>query len=72
MRALIAAAEAATRPAPPAPPWSWHDAARATWRVYEHVVAQASEPRTAGRGLRRRSTRPVEQALSEQALSGSQ
>jgi glycosyltransferase involved in cell wall biosynthesis len=31
---LLAAAAAATRPAPPAPDWTWLDAARATWEVY--------------------------------------
>ncbi len=72
LQALIAAAESATRPAAAPPSWSWQDAARATWSVYEHVMAQAGEPRTAGRGLRRRSARGSEQALSEQALSSSQ
>lgn len=33
--ALITAAEAATRPAPAPPSWTWEDAARATWAVYE-------------------------------------
>jgi glycosyltransferase involved in cell wall biosynthesis len=33
--ALVAAAESVVRPAPPAPPWSWRDAASATWEVYE-------------------------------------
>ncbi len=36
---LIAAAEAASRPAPPPPAWTWEDAAAATWEVY----AQAAE-----------------------------
>jgi glycosyltransferase involved in cell wall biosynthesis len=31
---LVAAAEAAERPAPDPPPWTWDDAARATWDVY--------------------------------------
>lgn len=31
---LVAAAENATRPAPPPPRWTWADAARATWQVY--------------------------------------
>jgi glycosyltransferase involved in cell wall biosynthesis len=64
LRALIAAAEAAARPAPAPPTWTWQDAARATWRVYEHAMAQASEPRTAGRGLRRRPAAGAERALS--------
>jgi len=36
---LLAAAERAERPAPPPPSWSWEDAARATWRVYEDAQA---------------------------------
>ncbi len=36
---LIAAAEAARRPAPPAPTWSWEDAAAATWQVYEQAAS---------------------------------
>jgi alpha-1,3-rhamnosyl/mannosyltransferase len=37
--ALIAAAISAQRPAPPPPDWTWQDAARATWDVYERAVA---------------------------------
>ena len=36
---LLATAEAATRPAPAPPAWSWADAARATWDVYDRAVA---------------------------------
>lgn len=36
---LVAAGEAATRPAPAPPAFTWQDAARATWRVYEELVA---------------------------------
>jgi glycosyltransferase involved in cell wall biosynthesis len=74
LNALVAAAQDATRPAPPPPAWSWQDAARATWQVYAHALEQAGESRTAGRGLRRRSTRAGEQPMSasEQALSSSQ
>ena len=32
---LVEAAERAQRPAPDPPPWTWEDAARATWDVYE-------------------------------------
>jgi alpha-1,3-rhamnosyl/mannosyltransferase len=39
---LVAAAEAAGRPAPAPPAWTWADAAEATWRVY----ADAAERRT--------------------------
>ena len=38
---LIAAAEAAERPAPAPPHWSWADAADATWTVYERALASA-------------------------------
>ncbi|MDP2712900.1 MAG: glycosyltransferase family 1 protein [Solirubrobacteraceae bacterium] len=34
LEGLLAAAEAATRPAPAPPAWTWADAARATWQVY--------------------------------------
>jgi glycosyltransferase involved in cell wall biosynthesis len=36
---LIAAAEAARRPAPPPPAWTWEDAAAATWEVYAEAAA---------------------------------
>ena len=36
---LVAAAEAAERPAPAPPAWTWADAARATWDSYERAVA---------------------------------
>jgi alpha-1,3-rhamnosyl/mannosyltransferase len=36
---LLAAAEAAQRPAPEPPPWTWADAARSTWDVYERALA---------------------------------
>ena len=35
---LIAAGEAATRPAPILMPWSWTDVARATWQVYREAA----------------------------------
>jgi glycosyltransferase involved in cell wall biosynthesis len=35
LEALMAAAERAQRPAPDPPPWTWDDAARVTWDVYE-------------------------------------
>jgi len=63
MHALVAAAHAARRPAPPPPAWSWQDAARATWGVYERTVASVSRPRPTARALRRRrpaSMRPVD------------
>jgi glycosyltransferase involved in cell wall biosynthesis len=36
---LMAAAHAAQRPAPAPPPWTWDDAAAATWAVYERALA---------------------------------
>ncbi|HEV7586406.1 MAG TPA: glycosyltransferase family 1 protein [Solirubrobacteraceae bacterium] len=55
MRALIDAAEGATRPAPPPLRWSWEDAARATWRLYARAIAPAPRPRPRGaRGVRPR------------------
>jgi glycosyltransferase involved in cell wall biosynthesis len=54
MRALIATAEAAERPAPSAPAWTWQDAARATWQTYENAVAEGARARTAARVRRRR------------------
>jgi glycosyltransferase involved in cell wall biosynthesis len=55
MEALVLAGQAARRPAPPPPPWSWQDAAHATWGVYARATAAAAQqPRTTGRTLRRR------------------
>jgi alpha-1,3-rhamnosyl/mannosyltransferase len=48
---LLASAEGLHRPAPAPPPWSWDDAATATWDVYE----QAVRARRTWRGARRRS-----------------
>jgi len=49
MAGLIAAAQAARRPAPAPPDWSWQDAARATWGVYAQATAPAAQPRPAAR-----------------------
>jgi alpha-1,3-rhamnosyl/mannosyltransferase len=45
--ALLAAGAKATRPAPPPPPFTWNDAARATWAVYRELSSEraASSPR---------------------------
>jgi alpha-1,3-rhamnosyl/mannosyltransferase len=48
--ALMAAAEAAVRPAPAPPAWTWDDAAAATWQVY----ADAANAPVTWRGARRR------------------
>jgi glycosyltransferase involved in cell wall biosynthesis len=53
--ALVEAAERATRPAPSALPWSWEDAARATWSVYAQAHAGGDRPRLAPARLRRRT-----------------
>jgi glycosyltransferase involved in cell wall biosynthesis len=37
LEGLLAAGAAARRPAPAPPAWTWLDAARATWRVYEEA-----------------------------------
>jgi len=54
--ALIAAAQAACRPAPAPPRWSWEDAARATWGVYARAAeaTKLSTPRARlGGGIER-------------------
>jgi len=38
LEGLLAAGAAAQRPAPAPPAWTWLDAARATWAVYEDVA----------------------------------
>jgi glycosyltransferase involved in cell wall biosynthesis len=38
---LVTAAEAAERPAPAPPRWTWEDAARATWEVYAEAANEA-------------------------------
>jgi glycosyltransferase involved in cell wall biosynthesis len=57
LRSLILAAQAAQRPAPPPPAWTWQDAARATREVYVQAVAQADGARSTEQGLRRRPLR---------------
>ncbi len=41
LEALILAAQTTKRPAPPPPAWTWEDAGRATWQVYEQAMAGA-------------------------------
>jgi glycosyltransferase involved in cell wall biosynthesis len=50
LKGLIAAAEAARRPAPPPLSFTWADAAAATWQVYE----EAGRAPARWRGARRR------------------
>jgi glycosyltransferase involved in cell wall biosynthesis len=54
MEGLVAAAQAARRPAPAPPSWSWEDAARATWSVYQHALACTGESRNSSRTMHRR------------------
>jgi alpha-1,3-rhamnosyl/mannosyltransferase len=51
--ALILAAEAAQRPAPAPPAWTWREAAEETWQVYRDAAAAP----TMWRGARRRHRR---------------
>jgi glycosyltransferase involved in cell wall biosynthesis len=54
MGALIGAAQSARRPAPAPPCWSWQDAARATWGVYQGAIAPIQRSRGTSRTLRER------------------
>ncbi len=53
MEGLIAAGQAARRPAPAPPAWSWQDAARATWSVYAGAAAPVSVSRPRAASARR-------------------
>jgi glycosyltransferase involved in cell wall biosynthesis len=55
VRSLVEQAERAKRPAPSPLPWSWEDAARATWSVYAQALARPDQPRLAPTSLRRRT-----------------
>jgi glycosyltransferase involved in cell wall biosynthesis len=44
MEGLLTAAAAAVRPAPAPPQWSWLEAARSTWGVYDAAVAAHAHP----------------------------
>jgi glycosyltransferase involved in cell wall biosynthesis len=52
LEGLIRTAEAARRPAPPPLDWTWSDAARATWTVYEDAVQAPARWRSARRQSR--------------------
>jgi glycosyltransferase involved in cell wall biosynthesis len=56
-QSLIEAAQSATRPAPAPPPWSWEDAANATWRVYQDALTELKSQRAASRTRRRPALR---------------
>ncbi|HEX4109762.1 MAG TPA: glycosyltransferase family 1 protein [Solirubrobacteraceae bacterium] len=57
METLMAAAHRAHRPAPAPPPWSWTDAAHATWDVYASAMHQRGDARSWNRRARRRLPR---------------
>lgn len=65
---LVAAAQRATRPAPPPPAWSWEDAALATWHVYQEALAAVGEPM---RGARRRAAALAADAHASTTITGS-
>jgi len=51
-KALIESAERSRRPAPAPPRWTWQDAARSTWTVYQQAIASAQgESQPVGWGL---------------------
>lgn len=54
LSSLVAAAQAVERPAPAPPPWTWQDAARATWAAYAQAMSAVEVQRTSGGALRRR------------------
>jgi glycosyltransferase involved in cell wall biosynthesis len=60
MQALVERAQAARRPAPAPPQWSWLDAARSTWQVYGEARETTEQPRlgTTPRPHRRRAGAP--------------
>lgn len=55
VRSLLERAEQVSRPAPAPIPWSWEDAARATWNVYARALSRTDQPRLAPTRLRRRT-----------------
>ncbi len=52
MQALIEGRRAPRRPAPAPPQWTWQDAARATWRVYQQAATRRGRARRAADGGR--------------------
>jgi glycosyltransferase involved in cell wall biosynthesis len=56
---LIAAAEAASRPAPPPPDWGWDQAAAATWQVYSEAMGAPNHGRPARRRRPARTSKPA-------------
>jgi glycosyltransferase involved in cell wall biosynthesis len=66
---LVHDAEALVRPAPRPPAWSWDDAARATWQVYEAALA-APRPDHRRRHPLDRGARPRTRQKASDAHSG--
>jgi glycosyltransferase involved in cell wall biosynthesis len=54
MESLMRAAHEVDRPAPPPPPWTWLDAARATWEVYASSMNDRGDARSWGARTRAR------------------
>jgi glycosyltransferase involved in cell wall biosynthesis len=54
MTALLEAAQRATRPAPPPPPFTWEQAARATWAVYSEAASSGQARTSPARAPRKR------------------
>jgi glycosyltransferase involved in cell wall biosynthesis len=50
LKSLVEAAQAAERPAPAPPAWSWVDAAHQTWQTYRSAIAGAHSTRATTRG----------------------
>ena len=65
LRELVARAQGACRPAPAPPPWTWQDAARATWDVYQQAATQPGGLGSPRRGLRAPHLRRGKRALTE-------
>lgn len=59
--ALVQAAQSAERPAPQPPTWTWEDAARATWKVYERALTRSPDACVGVRRLRKRTPVGVDQ-----------
>lgn len=70
MPALVAAAEATTRPAPVQPAWTWRDAAHMTRAVYRQAITSSDSPRATGRTLRLGSPGTLAQPISRRSRPG--
>ncbi len=67
MQALVDAAQAARRPAPAPPAWTWQDAARSTWGVYQAAAMAARDQKPApARAARRARPAPGVEGMEAQ------